>query len=531
MSGFNVVIGANTSGFDAGINRVKEKLKQIPNASNQATTALSNLSRVAQDAPYGFIGIANNLNPLLESFQRLKQTTGSTGSALSALKSSLVGPAGLGLALGVVSSLLISFGDRLFGAKAHMSSFQKVFSDAKDSFVDAQKAVSSLTAEIDLAKQGLISKEGVVNHYNETIGKTTGLVKSLEEAEAGLIANGPAYIEMMLQKSVAQIAYGKAAEKAFKIEENWQKMIAASGSNQSFGVLQNVENIVIDKLSKKNKQLRESVELYKKIGDGALKAAADASKGFNFFSDTRGIRLPKIKIKPEKIELDLSLFTGFENSSQLNDKGVFATLFKKAFDKPIKIPVEFQRGAKDTKGLPPTFDDFFSVEEIQRANDFGNIVSDIITPAFHGLFEAIQKGGNVFKAFGQSVVQSLVQVIEKLVSTIALAGILSLITGGAAGVGFQGAKGFKQIFSLLSGFGGFRAAGGPVGANRPYVVGESGRELFIPSTSGRIVPNNQLGNIGGAAAQLVSVTVNGMISGRDLLLIKSREERYQGRNV
>ena len=50
--------------------------------TNEAAFALTNLGRVAQDAPFGFIGIQNNLNPLLESFQRLKATTGSTGAAL-----------------------------------------------------------------------------------------------------------------------------------------------------------------------------------------------------------------------------------------------------------------------------------------------------------------------------------------------------------------------------------------------------------------------------------------------------------------
>lgn len=37
-----------------------------------------------------------------------------------------------------------------------------------------------------------------------------------------------------------------------------------------------------------------------------------------------------------------------------------------------------------------------------------------------------------------------------------------------------------------------RAAGGPVSANRPYVVGEAGPELFVPQRSGSIIPNNQL---------------------------------------
>lgn len=41
------------------------------------------------------------------------------------------------------------------------------------------------------------------------------------------------------------------------------------------------------------------------------------------------------------------------------------------------------------------------------------------------------------------------------------------------------------------------AQGGMVSANKPYIVGEVGAELFVPSSSGRIVPNNKLGSGGG----------------------------------
>src|SRR5688572_12856516 len=74
-------------------------LQKLPNVTNQSTLALTNLGRVVQDAPFGFLGIANNLNPLLESFQRLKATTGSTGAALKGLGSSLLGAGGLGFAI------------------------------------------------------------------------------------------------------------------------------------------------------------------------------------------------------------------------------------------------------------------------------------------------------------------------------------------------------------------------------------------------------------------------------------------------
>ena len=44
--------------------------------------------------------------------------------------------------------------------------------------------------------------------------------------------------------------------------------------------------------------------------------------------------------------------------------------------------------------------------------------------------------------------------------------------------------------------------GGPVGANKSFLVGESGPELFTPGQNGHITPNNQLGG------QPVNVTYN-----------------------
>lgn len=41
----------------------------------------------------------------------------------------------------------------------------------------------------------------------------------------------------------------------------------------------------------------------------------------------------------------------------------------------------------------------------------------------------------------------------------------------------------------------FRAKGGPVSAGNPYIVGEEGPEMFVPSSSGAIVPNDAMGGI------------------------------------
>jgi hypothetical protein len=42
-----------------------------------------------------------------------------------------------------------------------------------------------------------------------------------------------------------------------------------------------------------------------------------------------------------------------------------------------------------------------------------------------------------------------------------------------------------------------RAAGGSVTNNTPYLVGERGPEVFVPSGSGTIIPNGQVGSMGG----------------------------------
>ncbi|MGK3946608.1 hypothetical protein ABK046_50645, partial [Streptomyces caeruleatus] len=66
--------------------------------------------------------------------------------------------------------------------------------------------------KVNLAKEGFASKDQVVKEFNNTIGKTIGFVKSVEEAEALLIAKGPAYIQMMTLKAAANYATAQSGE-------------------------------------------------------------------------------------------------------------------------------------------------------------------------------------------------------------------------------------------------------------------------------------------------------------------------------
>lgn len=109
-------VTAASSSFSGG-------MAKVPSVTNSATLALGNFGRVLQDAPYGFIGISNNLNPLLESFQRLGVQAKAAGTSVgSVLIKSLTGAGGLGFALSAVTAALgfaqlgLSLWTRGFGA-------------------------------------------------------------------------------------------------------------------------------------------------------------------------------------------------------------------------------------------------------------------------------------------------------------------------------------------------------------------------------------------------------------------------------
>lgn len=72
--------------------------------------------------------------------------------------------------------------------------------------------------------------------------------------------------------------------------------------------------------------------------------------------------------------------------------------------------------------------------------------------------------------------------------------------------GGVGQSGFGTVLSSLFGIG-MRANGGGVTAGQPYWVGERGRELFVPSQSGAVVPAGAGG--GGSREMAINVNVAG----------------------
>lgn len=492
-------------------NRASESLKKIKPGSDQATNSLINLSRVAQDAPYGFIGIANNLNPLLESFQRLKASTGSTGSALTALKGALLGPAGLGLALGVVSSLVVSFGDKLFGAKASMNSYQKVVSEAKDEFVKMFASLSQAQNNIDLVKRGLVSQQSALEQYNSTIGKVAGSANTWAEAEQKIINQGDAVVEVTLKKAAANIAYAKAGEAAFKLQElqYTQKQFEAND-----GSLPPMARAAFrQKIKESLASATMEISKFKEMANNLLAEAGTITKNNGLlFAPELKTKASKVTVKPDKFEIDRPAIGSvqIELPSVLAKLKVDRSVTQKGID---DISKELNRTLPTidipaTPRLPKNTGAEKLTEQLLELKEIAEKVGESIADIFGNAFEAMLKGEDVIKSIGEGLRGLIIDIGKAIIKLVVMKTISSIVPG---------------LGALIP----FRASGGAVSGGSPYVVGERGPELFIPSSTGRIEPNGR-GSFGQGGI-MINLSGQFVQRGSDLIATISQVQQSQRR--
>jgi len=105
-----------------------------------------------------------------------------------------------------------------------------------------------------------------------------------------------------------------------------------------------------------------------------------------------------------------------------------------------------------------------------------------------------------FKDLAKSIIQDLIAIQLK-------ASAMSMFKSLGFGFSASGVDNlFKGTANYSGGFGGYAAEGGDISANQTYMVGERGPELFVPKSSGTVIPNNMLGSMG---SNQPSITYNG----------------------
>ncbi len=163
-----------------------------------------------------------------------------------------------------------------------------------------------------------------------------------------------------------------------------------------------------------------------------------------------------------------------------------------------QISLEYARKRKEVEEGP---DKQFNLDQIDRQEQMAKMfivmeegakrTQQVFDSVFGNLSSAIDnfvKTGKLnMKDLARSIIQDLIAIQMKAAALRFLNAAFSMYSGGGFGTG--NAYGNQDL-------GGYLAEGGPANANTPYVVGERGPELFVPRTSGTVIPNNQISNMG-----------------------------------
>lgn len=110
----------------------------------------------------------------------------------------------------------------------------------------------------------------------------------------------------------------------------------------------------------------------------------------------------------------------------------------------------------------------------------------------------VQTGKLSFSDLAKSIISDLIKIQLKAQAT----SIFQSSGIGGFFSGLFGGGGKSPVFGSTAFWGG-KAEGGDVSSSNSYMVGERGPELFIPKTSGTIIPNNQLSSAMGSGPQIV----------------------------
>ena len=516
----NVKLGIDTANLDKSISSTKSKLDGLKSSLNTTSVAantfnkatangsntLTQFSRIAQDAPFGIIGIGNNLTATFESFDQLSRSAGGATNALKAVGSSLLGGGGVLLAISLVTTGLtymsqsgLTVGDvfdKLTGkfdenaqsmskmneeavksSSEQITSFKALLSTARDVNVSMR---DRLTAVGELQKQypayfGNLSQEQILN------GNVTGAVKELTNALIAK-AKASAYSSKIADLAVEEF---KLREKESKLLDEIKKQqnevalakitsgkvgsFAQGSTNIAYGAantalanmqselkdigneLQTNWNTARGLTAEIEKQYKASIKLSEPKTKDAPKTKSVKSKGYDFGGGFigGGIVNPNLGLITPDLGVD-------EAAIEANEK--------------LRLALELQK---------KTIEDF--------NKELGSIVTNGTVNALAGIGDAIggalASGGNVIDAVGKSILGSMGSMLQELgKATIAYGvGLIAIkkaiknpATAIAAGVamvalGSMIAKAVAKSSSVVGGDGG----GG----------GSTGRDYTSPASS------------------------------------------------
>jgi len=573
-------------------NVANKGLQQVTKNSQSASFAVLNLGRIAQDSAFGFIGIANNIEPFIQSVTALRASATQGASATKQFFGALAGPAGIGLLIGAVQLFdAYQNGYGIFANKAKVAEkaqkdfneeLNKVKAPAIAAGVQLQAFVDiAANSALPLAQRNKALEEGnkIIGDYGEKLTlanvaskKITDQTKLFTEAliaqaVAGKFAEKVA--DLTLKQAEATIQLSKA-EKDLKVtsdaaikaltnlstrdrelgrgtifliqRDNATKALKAAQDN-----LNTTETDLTSTTELANKAIEKSTSLFGQLGTGtkdAAKAAKDAANALkeqnktldeaakaaaDFQREFNGIIAPIQKLTQSlsdyKPSVTAQLISANKELSLLLLTNLTAEQKILAIQQQKLVIAERAKIAANIAGMPTTAGANLLVQKapvtlatdtaseekrlanltaIQQKTDEIKTAFSLLGPIIDASFNALSGGENAVEGLKQAIKSLIIQLAKAAI----LAGIIAIATGGG-----EGAISFMSAFKSILGLPG-KAQGGTVNSGSPYIVGENGPELFVPTGSGNIVSNGRFGNMGGGGG-----TLSARVSGGDLLFI------------
>jgi hypothetical protein len=299
----------------ANINSLSTQIKSNASAMDNHSKATANggntlmqFSRIAQDAPFGIIGIGNNLTATAEAFGHLSKSSGGAGNALKAVGASIMGSGGILLAVSLVTTgltIMAQKGLTLSDVFNMISgNFDQAAQNIKKAYNESSEAalgeVSSLKALISVAQDDKVSRrerlqavKDIQKQYPGYFGNLTteqimygDLTKQINDVSQALInkkvaekisekAGAAAFKELQLNAQL--IKAKRALTSEMKVQQELGGTDAMGGSSSVSGKeLANLKNIQ-GQLIKNRKEQAQYQALLKKFALTETKENANES--------------------------------------------------------------------------------------------------------------------------------------------------------------------------------------------------------------------------------------------------------------
>jgi len=446
------------------INAVGDQLKKIPGSTNQASSALMNFGRIVQDAPFGIMGVANNIDPLLESFIRLKESTGSTGAAFKALLGTLAGPAGIAIAVSTVTSALIAFGPEIKAALSSTGEFSAAIKEAAEG-----SAVSAIKINIlvNALNSGTLS-------ISQTAKAQEQLIKLSPEFKSAFTdgATSAYTLDAALQKVTASLLNQIKIQGATSLlQKEFEKLVETIANGGELTTFQTIKRNIIGAFNPVKGVVNEVTTAYQNVNEAQIKVAQFSDRinqVFNALGITYGAfvenqdKVTKSTVKYAQANKELSnvlnvlekIGLGFETRSQREIA---------ALEEKIRRQEEFNRLSKEVLQNVPkrqpgsqlqerlSDNDLAGLKGLDKVNEKLQATKDLI---YNGLSSGIDQFFNAI-ANNKDPFAALAQSAKRLVAELGAAVVKALLLKAiSTALGVPGAdSAVKGLGSLIGGRG------------------------------------------------------------------------------